>query len=135
MHENRETSESSARESGADRLVKTKGCTTSVNETEESDCAIVPMNQPNKGGVPKGSPTAEAGEGRAWTKENSNLIHTIPTLCGLFVVSQELIGMRQVSLALFIRGRSRMRYVASGFTWRPVNNLSREQECLKLNAT
>jgi hypothetical protein len=46
----------------------------SVNETEESDCAIVPMNQPNKGGVPKGSPTAEVGEARAWTKEKEKIL-------------------------------------------------------------
>ncbi len=34
---------------------------------EKSDCAVVPVNQPNKGG----QPSAEAGEGRAQTRENS----------------------------------------------------------------
>jgi len=52
MHENRETSDLSAHESGADRPVKANGCTTGVNRLEESDCAIVPMNQPNKGESP-----------------------------------------------------------------------------------
>jgi len=83
MHENRETSDLSAHESGADRPVKANGCTTGVNRLEESDCAIVPMNQPNKGESPKGDLSAEVGEGRARTKENINQIHTIPTQCGL----------------------------------------------------
>jgi hypothetical protein len=33
---------------------------------EKSDCAVIPVNQPNKGG----QPSAEVGEGRAQTKEN-----------------------------------------------------------------
>jgi hypothetical protein len=110
MHENRETSDISAHASGADRPVKANGCTTGVNRSEESDCAIVPMNQPNKGESPKGDSSAEAGEGRARTKESISQIHTIPTQCGLcFDVSQELIGVRQINLTPDIRGRSRMR--------------------------
>jgi hypothetical protein len=87
MHENRETSDLSAHGSGADRPVKANGCTTGVNRSEESDCAIIPMNQPNKGGGLKGNPTAEAGEGRARTKENISQIHTIPTQCGFSCVT------------------------------------------------
>jgi hypothetical protein len=86
-----------------------QGRTTSVNGTEESDCAIVPMNQPNKEAPTQEGVTAEAGEGRAWTKENISQGRTIPTQCGLFVVSQELIGMRQIKLTPCIQGRSRMR--------------------------
>ena len=37
-----------------------------MNVQEKSDCAVVPMNQPNK----EGQPSAEAGEGRAQTEEN-----------------------------------------------------------------
>ena len=40
--------------------------TADMHALEESDCAVVPMNQPNK----EGQPSAEAGEGRAQTKEN-----------------------------------------------------------------
>jgi hypothetical protein len=68
-----------------------------------------PMNQSNKESPTQEGVTAEVGEGRAWTKENISQGRTIPTQCGLFVVSQELIGMRQINLALFIQGRSRMR--------------------------
>jgi hypothetical protein len=83
MYENRETSELSARGSGADRPEKADCRKTGANGAEESDCAVVPMNQPNKGGGLKGNPTAEAGEGRARTKENISQAHTIPTQCGL----------------------------------------------------
>jgi len=34
---------------------------------EKSDCAIVPMKQPNN----EGKPSAEVGEGRAQLKENT----------------------------------------------------------------
>ena len=110
MHENRETSDLSVHGSGADRPVKANGCTTGVNRSEESDCAIVPMNEPNKGEPLKEGLNAEAWEGRARTKENIIQIHTIPTQCGLcLVVSQDLIGVRQINLTPDIRGRSRMR--------------------------
>ena len=96
MHENRETSELSAHGSGADRLVKANGRTTSVNGTEESDCAVVPMNQPNKGELMEEDSNAEAGEGRARTKENDCQIHTLPTQRGKKKgVSQGLAGVRQ----------------------------------------
>jgi len=35
---------------------------------EKSDCALVPVNRPNKGG----KPSAEVGEGRAWIVENTS---------------------------------------------------------------
>jgi hypothetical protein len=60
-----------------------RGCMTSANRTEESDCAVVPKNLPNKGAPTHEGVTAEAGERQAWTKENSSQIHTIPTLCDL----------------------------------------------------
>ena len=99
MHENRETSELSARASGADRPEKAKSRTTGVNGTEESDCVIVPVNQPNKGEPPRRGLSAEAGEGEARTKENISQTHTNPTQGGKKGVSQGLAGVRQASRA------------------------------------
>jgi RNA-directed DNA polymerase len=69
MYENRETSELFARRSGADGPEKAASRKTGVNGAEESDCAVVPMNEAYKG-EPKEGLNAEAGEGRAWTKES-----------------------------------------------------------------
>ena len=50
-----------------DRSVKAQSRTTDMHVLEKSDCAVVPVNRPNKGGqLP-----AEAGEGRAQLEENS----------------------------------------------------------------
>ena len=59
---------------------------------EKSDCAVVPVNQPNKGG----KPSAEAGEGRARTKENIVESHMRPTQSGKRV-SQGLDGVRRAA--------------------------------------
>jgi group II intron reverse transcriptase/maturase len=97
MHENRETSELSVRESGADRPEKAASRTTGVNRTEESDCVVLPMNQTNKGNPErKGSP-AETEEGRTQTKENTCQTYTNPTQCGKKIVSQGLAGVRQAA--------------------------------------
>ena len=45
---------------------------------EKSDCAVVPVNQLNK----EGQPSAEAGEGRAQTKENIVQSRMPPTQSG-----------------------------------------------------
>jgi RNA-directed DNA polymerase len=97
MHENRETSGPSARGSEADRPEKAESRTTGMNGTEESDRAVVPVNQPNKGELPGRGLTAEAGEGRARTEENTNQTHTNPTQGGKKVVSQGLAGVRQAA--------------------------------------
>jgi len=68
-----------------------------VNGTEESDCAVVPMNQPNKGEKMKENLNAEAGEGRVRTKENIGQNHTNPTQGGKKGVSQGLAGVRQAA--------------------------------------
>jgi len=99
MHENRETSELSARGSGADRPEKAESRAAGMNGTEESDCAIVPVNQPNKGEPPRGGPSAEVGEGEARTEENIRQTHTNPTQGGKKGVSQGLAGVRQASRA------------------------------------
>jgi len=99
MHENRETSELSACGSGADRPEKASSRTAGVNGTEGSDCVVVPMKQPNKGGSPGRDLNAEAGEGRARTKENISQAHTSPTQGGKEHVSQGLAGVRQAARA------------------------------------
>ncbi len=64
MRENQETSELSALGSGADRPEKAESRTSGVDGTEESDCAVVPGNLPNKGEPPRGGLSAEVREGR-----------------------------------------------------------------------
>src|SRR2546426_3800661 len=59
---------------------------------EKSDCVVVPVNQPNKGG----QPSAEVGEGRAQTKENIVQSHMHPTQSGKRM-SQGLDGVRKVA--------------------------------------
>jgi group II intron reverse transcriptase/maturase len=59
---------------------------------EKSDCAVLPVNQPNNGG----QPSAEAGEGRAQTKENIVPLHMRPTQSGKRV-SQGLDGVRKAA--------------------------------------
>jgi hypothetical protein len=65
MHENREISSTPwSDEQG--RSAKATSRNADTQALEKSDCAVVPVSQPNKGG----RPSAEAGEGRAQTKEN-----------------------------------------------------------------
>jgi hypothetical protein len=82
MHENRETSEPSAPRSGADRPEKADSRMTGTHGAEESDCAVVPVNEPNKEESLRSDFSAEAGEGRAWTEENISQAHTNPTQGG-----------------------------------------------------
>src|ERR1700692_1179228 len=65
MHENRDISCTSWSKD-QDRYAKAINQTADVNVQEKSDCAVVPVNQPNN----EGQPTAEAGEGRAQIEEN-----------------------------------------------------------------
>ena len=91
MHENRETSLVSA---AADRSGKNNNHNPDVYAREESDCAVVPMKQPNK----EAQASAEVAEGRARTKENAVEPNTSPTQSG-GRVSQGLGGVRQVARA------------------------------------
>jgi len=90
MHENRETSTLPVDSAGRPE----KGISRKSGEyrVEESDCTIVPMNQPNKGA----KATAEVGEGRVRTKENTGQSHTPPAQNG-YGVSQGLTGVRRVA--------------------------------------
>src|SRR5258708_7471201 len=73
MHENREISCTSWSKD-QDRSAKAINRTADVNVQEKSDCAVVPVNQPNN----EGQPSTEAGEGRAQTKENIVQTHIAP---------------------------------------------------------
>jgi hypothetical protein len=66
MHENREIS-STPWSDDQGRSAKAKSRTADMHALEKSDCAVVPVNQPNNEGQ---EPSAEAGEGRAQTAEN-----------------------------------------------------------------
>ena len=91
MDENREISNTPSAASEG-RSVKADSRTTDVYVSEKSDCAVVPVNQPNKGGqLP-----AEAGEGRAQMEENIDQPHMLPTQCGKGV-SQGLDGVRKAA--------------------------------------
>jgi hypothetical protein len=61
---------------------------------EKSDCAVVPVNRPNK----EGQSSAEAGEGGAQTEENIVQSHMRPTQSGKRM-SQRLHGVRQAAFA------------------------------------
>ncbi|MBV8706322.1 MAG: hypothetical protein JO028_03970 [Acidobacteriaceae bacterium] len=75
-----------------DREEKALCSTSSMHTFEESDHAIVPVNQLNNG---EPSP-AEIGEGSAWTKENAGLSAMHPTQSGVRV-SRGLVGVRQAA--------------------------------------
>lgn len=86
----------SALERGAGRPEKADRRNAGMNDMEESDRVIVPESQPNKGGTEE-VPTAEVGEGRARTEENTGLSHTNSTQGGKKGVSQGLAGVRQAA--------------------------------------
>src|ERR1700693_2575825 len=91
MYENRETSVLPADSAG--RPEKAKSRNAGMHETEESDRSAVPMNLPNKEAKQS---SAEAGEGRLRTKENTVRLSTPPAQNGRGV-SQGLSGVRRVA--------------------------------------
>src|ERR1700676_4299874 len=101
MHENRESSWTSW-QTKQDRSAKAINRTADANVQEQSDCAVVPMNQPNK----EGQPSAEVGEGRAQTGENIVPSHMHPTQSGKRM-SQGLNGVRKAA-----RERKQERFTA-----------------------
>jgi hypothetical protein len=91
MDENREIS-STPLASCEGRSVKANSRTTDMHVQEKSDCAVVPVNRPNKGGqLP-----AEAGEGRAQMKENIDQSRMLLTQSGEGM-SQRLDGVRKAA--------------------------------------
>jgi RNA-directed DNA polymerase len=91
MHENREIS-SAPWSDDQGRSAKAMNRTADMHALEKSDCAVVPVKQPNK----EGRPSAEAVEGRAQTKENIGQSHMHPTQSGKRV-SQGLDGVRRTA--------------------------------------
>src|SRR5271157_5064335 len=91
MHENREIS-STPWSDDHGRSAKAISRTADMYVLEKSDCAVVPVNQPNK----EGQPSAEAGEGRAQTRENIVQSHMRPTQSGKRM-SQGLDGVRKAA--------------------------------------
>ena len=75
MHENREISNAPLA-SCEGRSVKASSRTTDMHALERSDCAVLPVNRPNKG---RQLP-AEAGEGRVQLEENIVQAHMLLTL-------------------------------------------------------
>src|SRR6202163_3635724 len=91
MHENRDISRTPwSAEQG--RSAKAINQTADMNVREKSDCAVLPVNQPNN----EGQPFAEAGEGRAQIEENTVQSHMRPTQSGKRM-SQGLHGVRQAA--------------------------------------
>jgi len=101
MHENREIS-SAPWSCDQGRSAKAMKRTADMHALEKSDCAVVPVNRSNK----EAQASAEAGEGRAQTKENIVQSHMRPTQSGL-CVSQGLHGVRQAA-----RKRKQERFTA-----------------------
>src|SRR5947208_395334 len=101
MHENREISRTSCSKE-QDRSAKAINQTADMHVPEKSDCAVVPVNQSNR----EAQASAEAGEGRAQTKENIVQSHMPPTQSGQRV-SQGLHGVRRAA-----RKRKQERFTA-----------------------
>ena len=101
MHENREISCTSW-SADQDRSAKAINRTADTNVQEKSDCAVVPVNHPNKGR----KLSAEVGEGRAQTQENIGQSHMRPTQSGKRM-SQGLSGVRKAA-----RERKQERFTA-----------------------
>src|ERR1700685_2471163 len=102
MHENRETSESSRLNQSRDRSEKALRRTADRHVSEESDCAIVPVNLSNK----EEQSSAEMGGGRARAKEDIGPSNTRPIQSGKRV-SQGRGGVRQAA-----KGRKQERFTA-----------------------
>src|ERR1700674_5123812 len=91
MHENRESSWMSWLPQ-QDRSAKAINRTADMNVQEQSDCVVLPMNQPNK----EGQPSVEVGKGRTQTEENIVPSHMHPTQSGNRM-SQGLNGVRKAA--------------------------------------
>ena len=92
MHENRETSETPAAQTGSRSAGEGPGHTARTYVPEESHSGILPMNHSNK----DGKPSAESAEGRPLIKENARQPNTYPTQSEKRV-SQGLAGVRKAA--------------------------------------
>lgn len=94
MHENRETSSSTARQTGSP-AGKGDSRTTGMNGGEESDGVVVPVKSSNQA-TEQQAGAAERAEGRTPTEENTSQGRTLPAQDGKGV-SQGLAGVRKVA--------------------------------------
>ena|SRR5437899_2084146 len=94
MHENRETSGAPRSNQDRGRPEKAQSRNAGMHASEESDHAILPMNQPNN----EEFSSAEAGEGRVWAKENIVQSNTSPALVNKVVFEGRLIESPQSEL-------------------------------------
>jgi hypothetical protein len=78
MHENRETSETSATKPDSRSAGEGSGHTARMHVSEESHSGVLPMNHSNK----DERPLAESEEGRPLIKENAGQPSTYPTQSG-----------------------------------------------------
>jgi hypothetical protein len=101
MHENREIS-SAPLGVAKGRSAKEISRTAEAHVLEKSDCAVVPVNQPNKAT----QAAAEVVEGRAQMKENIDQSRMLPTQSGTRM-SQGLDGVRKAA-----RGRKQERFTS-----------------------
>src|SRR6202041_2553036 len=101
MHENREIS-STPWFDDQGRSAKAINRTADMHVLEKSDCAVVPVNQPNKGGIFCGG-WGGKGTGRG---EHRSIPHAPDTERELHVPGN---GVRQAVLPPLIHGKSRMR--------------------------
>jgi group II intron reverse transcriptase/maturase len=106
MHENRETSALTGSDERISPAGEGRSRTTRMNDAEESDRSIVPVNQPNKAEPLKTGAAAEVEEGRERTKENTTQLHTFSTRSEAGV-SQGLRGVREAA-----RKRKQERFTA-----------------------
>jgi RNA-directed DNA polymerase len=88
---------------GQGRSGKAINCNADMHVLEKSDCAVVPVTQPNK----EARASAEVGEGRAQMKENIAQSHMLPTQIGKRR-SQGLDGVRKAA-----RERKQERFTSS----------------------
>ncbi len=102
MHENRETSTLTGRDERHSPAGEGRSRTARMNDAEESDRSIIPVNQSNNA-----EPSAaEIGEGRERTKENTSRSHTLSTQREAGV-SRGLRGVREAA-----KERKRERFTA-----------------------
>jgi len=105
MHENRETSGAPQPEREGGRSAKVQSHKADMHALEESDRAIVSMNQTNK----EERSSAEPGEKRVRAKENIVSFHTCPTQCGEIECTRDGAVYAERPSASSIQGGSRMR--------------------------
>ena len=105
MHENRETSRAPRPERERGRSAKVQSHKADAHALEESDRAILSMNQTNK----EEQSSAEPGEKRVRAKENIVPFHTRPPQCGEEECTRDCAVYEEPHSSSLIQGGSRMR--------------------------